>query len=137
MNWLRKSLSRISLLALLFLAMGAVAPTISNVLASQSPADAVANFGKGPLQICSADGIKQILGAGTGGDNRQGHQASKGHCPFCHLQSPVILSSAAHGGLITDARHSLPLEIRQIHPHLSDASLLPPSRAPPVLTPVA
>lgn len=134
MIWLRASLSRISLATLLVMAAAAFAPTISNLLASQQPSDAVVNFGKGPLEICSADGIKQILAKGSNGDSRQGHQASKGHCPFCHLSGTAILGGAAPGAPLLLAKHALPAELNQQLPYLSRDGLTPPSRAPPRLT---
>lgn len=135
MTWLRSSLSRISLATLLVMAMGSVAPAISNVLASQSPADAVADFGKGPLLVCSADGIKPILVNGSGGESNTGHLASKGHCPFCHLQTPVILGGDVFGTGLVPWSKPQPVDATRHHPLISRDGLYPPSQAPPLLTP--
>lgn len=111
-------------LALCVIFFGAVAPSVSHLLASTS--------GRAWVEVCSAYGTQSIE---TDVDSRQTPKApiSKEHCPFCLLQNhvpviPTVFGAAVFAvAVISDA----PLSLRNTAPPTRFIRHAHQTRAPP------
>lgn len=122
---LRFLVLRLALVALLF---GAVAPSLSALLAQAA--------GKVWVEVCTASGTQLVAVDAGDGPDESGHAQSAAHCPYCRLQQDLPAIAHAPAVLVLadgSVRRTPP--VATARPRAADVPWpAQRSRAPPALS---